>query len=322
MVNEKGLWERRRLAILSAIAKKNHATRKELLTSFIQGDKSLLQKGPKEPDQKGPEYYFEQSRRRILQDGLVILVEGRHALTEKGRSKLSGISSIHPTTTAKGAIRLLSSRDAVLQAIAECRRLGVEKFLEKYGFGPATTYHLFFEGSYFDSKAIVGVAYGIEHGRPLGAGDFSGGLQTVVPKLKELGFQVVADKVKETLALPEEAEASEFWEGSRQNVIVNRYERNADAREACIQHYGTSCFVCNFDFAVAYGDQFMGFIHVHHIVPLAAKKSSYKVNPKTDLRPVCPNCHAVIHYGGKTRTIDEAQKLVAAQRDVAEVGEQ
>lgn len=65
-------------------------------------------------------------------------------------------------------------------------------------------------------------------------------------------------------------------EGGQQTVVVNKYERSPQARLQCIQQYGASCFVCNFDFAKFYGDGFMGYIHVHHIVPLSAKRAAYK----------------------------------------------
>ncbi|MEI6328702.1 MAG: HNH endonuclease [Pseudanabaena sp.] len=35
-------------------------------------------------------------------------------------------------------------------------------------------------------------------------------------------------------------------------------------------------------------------MHVHHIKPISEIGDSYKVNPISDLIPVCPNCHAVI----------------------------
>lgn len=307
-----GLWEQRRMAILKAISQLDRAaTSEELLEAFRNGNPLLLSKGRDEPAQKSPEYYFQHALRRVLGDGLATSSDGGITLTAAGRAKLEGANH---TKTLRGAIRGLTSRDAVLKAIAEYDRLGADQFREKHGFGPAKTYHLLHAGKYYDSKAIVGVAFGIEHGRPLKAEDFSGGLQTVVPRLKSLGFQVIADQVKKTVGLPEEAEAAEFWEGSKQSVVINRYERNTEAREACIQHYGASCYVCAFDFAAAYGDQFMGFIHVHHIVPVAAKQARYKIDPVKDLRPICPNCHAMIHYGGATRSIDEAKKFVADAR--------
>lgn len=90
----------------------------------------------------------------------------------------------------------LKSRDAVLQAIAEYDRLGKDKFLSKYGFGPAKSFFLHYEGKPYDSKAIAGAAYGFEHPNegPLTARDFSGGDATVRPKLESLGFKVVSNE--------------------------------------------------------------------------------------------------------------------------------
>ncbi len=53
-----------------------------------------------------------------------------------------------------------------------------------------------------------------------------------------------------------------------------------------------------------------GFIHVHHVKPLSAIGAEYIVDPVSDLRPVCPNCHAVIHMGGGCRGVEEVRQLV------------
>ncbi|MFI0354362.1 HNH endonuclease [Actinomadura sp. 9N407] len=86
------------------------------------------------------------------------------------------------------------TREAVLDAIAECDRLGRDRFLAEYGFDPARRYLLHFNGVYYDSKAIVGVAYRSVAGRPLTAREFSGGRQTVGRLLTRLGFEVVIDE--------------------------------------------------------------------------------------------------------------------------------
>jgi 5-methylcytosine-specific restriction protein A len=48
-------------------------------------------------------------------------------------------------------------------------------------------------------------------------------------------------------------------------------------------------------FAETYGTFAKDFIHVHHITSLSEISDSYEVNPETDLIPVCPNCHAMLH---------------------------
>ena len=76
-----------------------------------------------------------------------------------------------------------------------------------------------------------------------------------------------------------------------------------------MERYGYSCVVCGFNFEDEYGDAAKDFIHVHHLMPLSEIKGVHKVDPIKDLRPVCPNCHAVIHLGGKARNIEDVKKL-------------
>ncbi len=86
-----------------------------------------------------------------------------------------------------------------------------------------------------------------------------------------------------------------YSEGALRRISVNAYERDPRARKACIEHYGTDCCVCGFSFVKHFGDMGKGFIHVHHIRPLADIGETYKVDPVADLIPVCPNCHAMLH---------------------------
>jgi 5-methylcytosine-specific restriction endonuclease McrA len=115
--------------------------------------------------------------------------------------------------------------------------------------------------------------------------------------------------------LPEEVtESAGLVEGAVRTVVVNAYERNPEARRRCVAHYGPRCAVCGFDFAAAYGAVAEGYIHVHHLRPLAEIGEAYVVDPVADLRPVCPNCHAVIHLGGGCRGIEDVRRLLAAAR--------
>ena len=203
--------------------------------------------------------------------------------------------------------RDLSDPSAILAAIAECDQLGRSDFLRKYGYGKAVTFMLIYNGNQYDSKAIVGAAYQYQFGKPLRSNDFSGGQATVVPKLTSLGFNVVAQVITDsTTALAEEVPVS-MWEGGKRTVIVNAYERSVEARAACIEMHGSKCAICDFDFGEVYGADFHGFIHVHHRVPVSEVGARYKVDPAKDLVPLCPNCHAVVHYGNKTRSVEEVR---------------
>ncbi|QKV77260.1 HNH endonuclease signature motif containing protein [Amycolatopsis sp. Hca4] len=86
----------------------------------------------------------------------------------------------------------LTDRDAVLRAVQRYDELGSERFLSTYGFKPAREYVLQVDGKLYDSKAIVGVAHGLQHPElgPLTADRFSGGAAGAARRLERLGFTV------------------------------------------------------------------------------------------------------------------------------------
>lgn len=112
--------------------------------------------------------------------------------------------------------------------------------------------------------------------------------------------------------LPEEiaATTAPMMEGAVYRVSVNAYERNPEARRRCIEAHGTKCCICGFSFGVVYGDVAEGYIHVHHLRPMSEIDGEYLVDPVSDLRPVCPNCHAVIHRRIPAFSIEEARAFL------------
>jgi len=81
--------------------------------------------------------------------------------------------------------------------------------------------------------------------------------------------------------------------------------------------WGTRCVVCNFDFAETYGPELGdGFIHVHDLKPLAEIGEAYVLNPEEDLRPVCPNCHAMLHRVQPALSIESLSKAVTRPTSV------
>jgi 5-methylcytosine-specific restriction protein A len=103
-------------------------------------------------------------------------------------------------------------------------------------------------------------------------------------------------------------------EGAKRTVVVNAYERNPKARSICIAHWGSQCEACGFDFVNTYGTIGSGFIHVHHLVPVAEIGKSYQVNPVNDLRPVCPNCHAMLHTSNPPLSIEQLREIIHANK--------
>ena len=104
---------------------------------------------------------------------------------------------------------------------------------------------------------------------------------------------------------PDEISEREYAEGAVHQVQVNSYERDRAARRACINHYGPACTICGFVFEEHYGAIGEGYIHVHHLVPISDIGENYRVDPIEDLRPICPNCHAMIHRKRPPLTIED-----------------
>lgn len=127
-------------------------------------------------------------------------------------------------------------------------------------------------------------------------------------------LEAARDAVTDSV-LPEEIiQTSGLVEGAVRSITVNAYERNPQARRQCINAHGTTCCICGFNFGAVYGMVADGYIHVHHIRPLSEVNGEYVVDPVKDLRPVCPNCHAVLHLGGEYRSIEEVKNMLEDNR--------
>ncbi|MBN2267221.1 MAG: HNH endonuclease [Candidatus Babeliaceae bacterium] len=96
-----------------------------------------------------------------------------------------------------------------------------------------------------------------------------------------------------------------YVEGKTNVVTYKTYDRSPAARQACIQHYGYSCTVCGFTFENAYGAIGSKYIEVHHLHQLADSGEEHIVNPIQDLRPVCANCHRMLHKTRPPISIEE-----------------
>jgi 5-methylcytosine-specific restriction protein A len=176
-------------------------------------------------------------------------------------------------------------------------------------FAKATAF--FYCGGRGRSRALAAVHWGTQ----------SSGI-TIAPdaaaELEEIWRAFLTERGYSPIILADEIPAAErYWEGALRRITVNAYERDAAARRACIAHFGTACRVCGFDFSARYGELGAGFIHVHHTRPLGEVRSGYAVDPKRDLVPVCPNCHAMLHQNSPALTVAELQKRIQNATSVA-----
>lgn len=116
---------------------------------------------------------------------------------------------------------------------------------------------------------------------------------------------------RDAVNLPEGIEVDdEYYEGAATRISVNRYERDLKARERCIEKFGYCCVICKTMMSDRYGAAAKGLIHVHHLRPLSMQQLRRKVDPIKDLRPVCPNCHAVVHLRNPPFSISDVKKML------------
>lgn len=100
-------------------------------------------------------------------------------------------------------------------------------------------------------------------------------------------------------------------EGDARQVYTTIHERDPRLRTQALAIHGVSCIVCGFDFETRYGVHGRGFIHIHHLKPIHSFAGAEVVDAGTDLVPLCPNCHAMIHRRkNHTLAIDELRALL------------
>jgi hypothetical protein len=136
-----------------------------------------------------------------------------------------------------------------------------------------------------DSQAIVGVRH------------LTATSAKLFDEIIEVGRESLDTQLQERVALlPEElCDSALLPEGAATQIMVNKYERSRKARDKCIGHYGYKCVVCSTELTQKYGHRGEGVIHVHHLKKLSEIGEGYRVDPIKDLRPICPNCHAIVH---------------------------
>jgi 5-methylcytosine-specific restriction protein A len=103
-------------------------------------------------------------------------------------------------------------------------------------------------------------------------------------------------------------------EGNSYEVCSLRYERKKINRDICLRIRGSRCLCCNRSMEEEYGSAAQDLIEVHHVTPVASMGSQYRVNPTTDLIPVCPNCHRVLHRSDPPIPPEQLRATLASRR--------
>jgi hypothetical protein len=118
--------------------------------------------------------------------------------------------------------------------------------------------------------------------------------------------------VSETSIHRQDTDAALFAEGEQIKRERIFFARNKGLREAAIAKWKAVCAVCEFDFGAEYGEIGRGFIEVHHLEPVAQRARSTGANWSTsvdDVRPLCANCHRIVHRQRPPIPLDDLRKL-------------
>jgi 5-methylcytosine-specific restriction endonuclease McrA len=219
---------------------------------------------------------------------------------------------------------------AILKAIAEYDHRGPDDFLRHHGFHPARDYFLIHDGKHYDSKAIVGVAYGYQLGTtPLRAADFSGGEATVARLLRRLGFVVqvrdspaehsLAERVADYKRLCVRADI--FWRDRTDNRAERTTAdpiRSQAARDAVLLRSQGRCENprCSGDIQdqTDSGEPILEIDHIHDLALGGPDDPAQMV-------ALCPNCHAIKTRGRTREQLRQALLPVARARHDALIGE-
>jgi len=104
-------------------------------------------------------------------------------------------------------------------------------------------------------------------------------------------------------------------EGAILQSVVLRRERNPRNRLLCVRIHGNCCKACHIDPRSSYGEA-GSIIEVHHLEPLANVSAPRTYDPRTDLVPLCPNCHRAVHTRRPIPyTLDELQSFMEEPHD-------
>ena len=139
----------------------------------------------------------------------------------------------------------------------------------------------------------------------------SGGISIPEPIADELFLEIQQSPVF-GFPVPTVNEVRLYAEGKSKTVTSRTYDRSPHARQACIEHFGYTCSVCGFNFEAVYGSLGMNYIEVHHLKPVADIGQEYQINPISDLRPVCANCHRMLHKQRPPLSIEDLLKHISA----------
>jgi predicted HNH restriction endonuclease len=102
-----------------------------------------------------------------------------------------------------------------------------------------------------------------------------------------------------------------FDEGFKKQIVIEVGKRDQKLIKQAKKEHGIRCSVCKMTFEEVYGEHGKGFIEMHHLYPV---KGGERKNTVDDLRPVCANCHRMLHRGSELMSIEDLIRIVNEQK--------
>lgn len=57
-------------------------------------------------------------------------------------------------------------------------------------------------------------------------------------------------------------------------------------------------------------------MHVHHLKLISEVGEEYQLDPISDLRPVCPNCHAMLHRESPPVELEKLKEIFRLSKEI------
>lgn len=95
--------------------------------------------------------------------------------------------------------------------------------------------------------------------------------------------------------------------------------RNAVIQKFTKENGHISCSVCGFDFEEVYKELGKGYIEIHHEVPIYQYSDEgfgqYVEEAVKNMKPLCANCHRMIHRQKNPLSIEELKRIVGKNNE-------
>lgn len=128
-------------------------------------------------------------------------------------------------------------------------------------------------------------------------------VQLLDPHFQDDGSQDDDENVEDSY--DEEGQVTYRWS--------RRYERSAANRALAIELHGRTCLVCRINLNEYYGPLASGYVEIHHLIPVSSMDGPATVDPRTDLVPLCANCHRMAHRKWPPYTPTELRASISHQ---------